>query len=245
MKITESQLRKIIRQELKIVLENAPEIKDLKTASEIEMCDYDLSKEGVKIFFTLPSSGSTKEQFRNRMLIQGRDIIRNLFKGSLSAASVHHAGFVFSDGTTLEPIAFTKNNPVITPEKCIILLIKNTGKRHEDLIRQRGEELVKFHENMGHDTSADRYNYAGIAHKIPFIGNILKNVVPRKLNTYYCSQLVADLLASAGIITVEQLKAAQSLSENQNEIYDNSALSPSELYDLIKDKAELLQQNCL
>ena len=245
MKIKESQLRKIIRQELKLVLERAPEIEDLETVPETELCFYNLETEGVKVFFTLPNSVKTKEQFRNRMLIQGRDIIRNLFKGNLSAASVHHVGFVFSDKTTLEPLAFVAENPDVAPEKCIVLVLKGTTNAQEQLIRQRGEELVKFHENMGNKDSYSRYNYNGIIQKIPFIGDILKNTYPRQLNTYYCSQLVADLLASAGIITVDELKAAQSLTENQNDIYENSALSPSELYDLIKDKAELLVPKCL
>lgn len=244
MKIIESQLRKIIREELITVLENAPEIKDLKTKPEIEMCEYDLSVEGVKVFLTLPSYSTGRQQFKNSALIQGRDIIRNLVKGSLSTASVQHVGFIFSDKTTLESVVFNQNDESITPENSIILLIKNTSKQHEDIIRKRGEEIISFHENMGNEGDG-RYNFAGIIHKIPFIGKILKNVVPRKLNTYYCSEFVADLLASAGIITVQELKAAQSLSENKNEIYDNSALSPSELYDLIKDKAEVLKTNCL
>ena len=238
MKIIESQLRRIIREELIAVLENAPEIKDLKTKPEIEMCEYDLSVEGVKVFLTLPSYNTGRQQFKNSALIQGRDIIRNLVKGSLSTASVQHVGFIFSDKTTLESVVFNQNDESITPENSIILLIKNT------IIRKRGEEIISFHENMGNEGDG-RYNFAGIIHKIPFIGKILKNVVPRKLNTYYCSEFVADLLASAGIITVQELKAAQSLSENKNEIYDNSALSPSELYDLIKDKAEVLKTNCL
>ena len=245
MKIIESQLRNIIRQELmQILQEKAPDIANLKTTSEIEMCDYDLSVPGIKIFLTLPSPTSGKEQFRNRVLIQGRDIVRNIFKGNLSAASVHHVGFVFNDKTTLEPIVFIPNNPTITPDKCIILLIKGTTKAHEDAIRQRGEDLIKFHENM-ETPQGQRYNYAGLVEKIPFIGSILKNVAPRKLNTYYCSQLVADLLATVGVVTVEQLKKAKSLSETQEEIYENSALSPSELYDMIKDKAEVLQPACL
>ena len=40
MKIIESQLRRIIREELIAVLENAPEIKDLKTKAKCQLKYY-------------------------------------------------------------------------------------------------------------------------------------------------------------------------------------------------------------
>jgi len=246
MKIFESSLKNIVREEIRNLLSEAvPEIADLKP-SKVENCveEYDLSIEGVKVYFTLPQS-YTKKQF-NKNLIMSRDIVRNLFtKGIFSTSTVIHAGIVFSDKTTLEPISFTKDNRAINPYQTVVLLINGTTKAQEDFIRKKAEELIKYHEDA---KTKNTYNSAGILAKTPFIGQMLAKIRPRQINTFYCSQLITYMLGITKIVSLEELDKAKSLQENdqlEQEVYNRDALSPSELYDMIKNKSEVLSTKCI
>ena len=245
MKIYESLLRNIIREEIHYVLnETAPDI-DKLNLSQQQNCtqEYDLSVGGVKVYFTLPESYN--EFNFGRSIIQARDAIRNLFtKGVFSTSSVIHAGIVFSDGTTLEPVSFIRNNPMINPSQTVVLLLKGTDTQQEEKIRKKAQEIIEFHEKVN---TQQRYNKVGILGKIPFIGDMLMNVLPRQTNTFYCSQLVAYMLAYADVVTISELEKAKTLTEDEQKedlIYKKDALSPSELYDMIKGKADLLTIRC-
>jgi hypothetical protein len=245
MKIQESFLRKIVREEIKNLLnEEAPEIENLELRSE-EGCieEYDLDQQGIKVYFTLPESYG--EITLARSLIHARDIVRNFFvKDKLSTSSVIHAGIVFSDGTTLEPVSFITNNQTINPRETIVLLIKGTTAEQEDKIRKKAQELIQFHEKAN---TQDRYNRLGILGKIPFIGSMLMDIVPRQVNTFYCSQLIAYMLGYVGVVSLKELEQSQTLEESEqleDEVYRKDALSPSELYDLIKGRADLLSTKC-
>jgi hypothetical protein len=245
MKIFESSLKNIVREEIRNLLsEAAPEIASLKPNKQGKCVEeYDLSVEGVKVYFTLPQA-YTKKDF-NKNIIMSRDIVRNLFnKGIFSTSTVIHAGIVFSDRTTLEPISFIQNNQTINPYQTVVLLINGTTKAQEDLIRKKAEELIQYHKNA---KTKKTYNTAGILAKIPVVGQMLAKIRPRQINTFYCSQLISYMLGITNIVSLEELDKAKSLQENdqlEQEVYNRDALSPSELYDMIKNKSDVLPTKC-
>jgi hypothetical protein len=55
------------------------------------------------------------------------------------------------------------------------------------------------------------------------------------------------MLGYVGVVSLKELEQSQTLEENEqleDEVYRKDALSPSELYDLIKGRADLLSTKC-
>jgi len=216
-----------------------------KFNSEGKVVDIDwyINNDEIKVFLDITSI-SDKEQtlFGKGIILWGaiKNWVRGKFKNSLN--KVNHIGFVFKDGYVLHAttsgsgIQFERYEDVIENPNSYI--VYNLGGNEKD-IRQLGENLLKDIEKAGVDK-------IGKQHPLYDTKGIVRQILPKWLSNlffkeetnlkFYCSELVANLLVSAKVISLDELKMVK---ENLTELDKYDEVDPTKLYGLLIDKGTM------
>jgi len=211
---------------------NSPERKQQRETK----CQWNTNVEGIKIFFDITDAFNYKEKqtlFGTAIMLAAA-----LKTGKLSA--VNHVGFVLKDGrlldaTTSEGVKVRSGDDLKEfPHNFVCV---NVGGSEAKLL----QEFVKIKKEL----SDKSYDTTGIYRQIPLIGKLFKHLKwtkEHKSDAFFCSELVANLLVRSGVLSVEDLKNA--MKENVSELDVHDEVDPTTLYNLVKNKAELLPKVC-
>jgi len=239
-----------------ILNEEAP---DLKQASEIarelkeKNCQWDISQPGIKVFFDVTSFNHELQTFFGKAIIVG-NIISNALKGKFknSTASANHVGFIFSDGSIFHAtndnigVQFVSNFQDISknPETYFVM---NLGGS-ESTVRAVCQDMFKKIEQSKSESmkSQSTYDMKGIVRQIPIIGKIIaKFKFGKETSNYsfFCSELVANVLVRAKRISYEELKIKnlrpesyigdKPINEELTGLDISDEISPTELYEML------------
>lgn len=229
-----SELKALIREVIEEInlQELDPVIKDEKSGQ------WKIDVPGIKVFFDI--TGAFDYDQGQTIFGTGIQLINKIKHGDMKGAN--HAGFVMSDGRILDAVqagvGFRDGSEIKeNPQNYIIF---NVGGSEDKLIAAYNElkKVIKS------------YDMAGIARQIKqkfpklwSIFNFFKYADKKFKETgqekYYCSEFVATLLARVGIVSVDELTAANVYEElTQLDVADE--IDPTQLYKLIKSKAKML-----
>ena len=218
-------------------------ISKFNSEGKIVDIDWYINNDEIKVFLDITTI-SDREQtlFGKGIILWGaiKSWIKGKFKNSLN--KVNHIGFVFKDGYVLHAtitgrgIQFEKYDDVI--ENPNSYMIYNLGGNEKD-IRQLGENLLKDIDKSGMDK---------IGKEAPLYdtGGVMRQMLPKWLSNlffkeetnskFYCSELVANLLVSAKVISLDELKMVK---ENLSEVDYYDEVDPTKLYGLLIDKGRI------
>jgi hypothetical protein len=209
------------------------------------MWDYENST-GMKVFFDITTFLNKNQTGFGQLIIAG-NTLANFMKGKIkgATASANHVGIIFSDGSIFHAtrddtgVSFQPSIPDMleNPHQYIILDLGGD----ENKLRAACQDLLK--ELSQHIDPSKAYDDRGIARQIPIVGKLLAHLPFAKEQneySYYCSELVANVLVRAEFMKAEEL-ASRVLSE---QLGAADELSPTELYDLISSKAKLIKSVC-
>ena len=222
---------------------------DLKQASEIarelkeKNCQWDLSQPGIKIFFDVTSFNHELQKFFGKLIIIG-NVISKALKGQFknSTASVNHVGFIFSDGSIFHAtndnvgVQFVNNFDEITKNPETFFLINVGGD--ESTIKTVGQDMLKKIEQSKKESMKPQstYDMKGFIRQIPIIGKIIAKFRFGKENSnysFFCSELVANVLVRAKRISYEELKVRKITKEGLSGLDIADEISPTDLYEML------------
>lgn len=217
-------------------------------------CQWDVSQPGIKIFFDVTSFSHELQNFFGRVIIVGNMISKALkgeFKNTASAAN--HVGFIFSDGSIFHAtndktgVQFVSNFEDIKQNPEIFFVLNIGGD--ENLVKAKCQEILKKIEQskVESEKSESSYDMKGIVRQIPIIGKIInKFKFGKEANDYsfFCSELVANVLVRAKIISYEELKVRKITNEALTGLDISDEISPTDLYDMLTPIASTLPVKC-
>ena len=207
-------------------------------------CQWDISQPGIKVFFDITGFLHKDQNLFGKVIILKGAIINwfnGKFKNSLNI--VNHVGFIFSDGSVMhasnhgtgvmEELGDSEDSVNIRtkPDQYTIL---NLGG-DETLVRAEGRKLIANIELANSKTGNKRlYDFTGIGRQA--VGKFLTKWIFKERNSYqfYCSEFVANVLALANLISVNDLKLAS--NENLTELDRYDDIDPTKLFELIRKK---------
>jgi len=219
-------------------------------------CTWDYQKSnGMKVFFDISSVG---DNFDAGSYIFGPGIIaqsaltkiaRGKIRGALGAAN--HVGIIFKDGTIFHAtsdktgVSFQQNYTEINEKPHQFVVLDLGGD--EAMLRQACEEIYELIKSNIDPSQA--YDWKGIVRQIPLLGPLLKHLYVAKEKgvgkyKFYCSELVANALVKAGFMTAVELKDRLLKENEEDELDEADEISPTDLYDLISPKAQLVKPSC-
>lgn len=217
-----------------------------KEMSEVKNLSWDVKNPQIKIFLDI-TSFSDKEQTLFGKGIIAWAAMKNWFKGKFrhSSQQINHIGFVFSDGSVFHATTPKKDQPhkgilfesgqeqINDPSHYMIYNLPGDEKYVKDLANKLITEIDEYSNKNSYkepEKPGSFYDTPGILRQV--FGKWLFPEKEKDLK-FYCSELVANFLVQAKVISLEELK---SLNESLDE-YDE--VSPTKLYQLVMKKGDM------
>lgn len=229
-----SELKQLIKEVIEEINlhEIDPVIKDKESGQ------WKIDVPGIKVFFDITGAFSYGQG--QTVFGTGIQIINKIKYNDLKGAN--HAGFIMSDGRILDAVVagvgFRDGSEIKeNPQNFIIF---NVGGSEDKLIAAYNEmkKVIKSYDKAG--------IVRQIKQKFPklwAIYNFFKKSDDKFKETgqeeYFCSEFVATLLARVGILSVDELTAAN-VTEELTQLDMADEIDPTQLYKLIKSKATML-----
>jgi hypothetical protein len=248
--MNKSDLKRLIRevveemqvQEIDRVIQDKNSAKWNVNVSGIKVF-FDITRFNLKALATDDSKSNPDHQTRFGSAIQIMNkIIHNDMQG------VNHVGFVLRDGRFLDAtndsgVTIRDGDDMIEhPENYIVY---NVGGDEGTLLKAF-EELKKMIRigKVGYDRR-------GIIRKVqqafPKLWGLYQRFKKVKTKTeetgqkqFYCSELVANLLARIGVLSLDELLKTHAVNEELDHLDAADEIDPQRLYNLIKTKAKLV-----
>lgn len=241
-----SNFRKVLTKE---VFPKNPTNKEeaIEEMDEVKNLSWDVKNPQIKIFLDI-TTFSDREQTLFGKVIIGWAAMKNWFRGKFrnSSQQINHIGFVFSDGsifhaTTPEDenhkgILFESGQQQINdPSHYMIYNLPGDEKTIRDLANKLIADIDEYSSKNASkepEKPGKFYDMTGIWRHVFGKWLFPEKEEDRNLK-FYCSELVANFLVQANVISLEELK---SLTENLDE-YDE--VSPTKLYKLVMKKGDM------
>ena len=161
--------------------------------------------------------------------------LKGRFKNT--AAAANHVGFIFSDGSIFHAtndsvgVQFVNNYQSIREYPDTYILINIGGD--ESLVKAKCQEIIQKieHSKKEYNKSKSTYDMMGIIRQIPIIGKILSKEIDNY--SFFCSELVANVLVRAKVISYEELKVRKITEEGMSGLDISDEISPTDLYEML------------
>ena len=221
-----------------------------KEMDEVKNLSWDVKNPQIKIFLDITTFfGKGQTGFGKAIIFWSA--VKNWFKGRFRHTSnqINHIGFVFSDGsifhaTTPDDEKDEKHKGILfesgqgqinDPSHYMIYNLPGDEKTIRDLANKLIADIDEYsnkNASKGPEKPGKFYDTPG-AKRLVFGKWLFPEKEEDRNLKFYCSELVANFLVQAKVISLEELK---SLNESLDE-YDE--VLPSKLYELVMKKGDM------